>query len=68
MIFPPISGSITWIRNCPWLRWRIIFNLNGDTYFKVRRPGHNLDRARNQFKLVGSIEEQFEEMRKLFKR
>ena len=41
---------------------------NGDTYFKVRRPGHNLDRARNQFKLVESIEEQFEEMRALFKR
>ena len=42
--------------------------LNGDTYFKVRRPGHNLDRARNQFKLVESIEGQFEKMRALFKR
>ena len=29
--------------------------LNGDTYFKIHRPGHNLDRARNQFKLVADI-------------
>ena len=42
--------------------------LNGDTYFKVRRPSHNLDRTRNQFKLVESIEEQFEEMRALLRR
>ena len=26
--------------------------LNGDTYFKIHREHHNLDRARNQFKLV----------------
>jgi hypothetical protein len=32
--------------------------LSGDTYFKVHRPGHNLDRCRNQFKLVESMEEQ----------
>ena len=29
--------------------------LNGDTYFRVHRPRHNLDRARTQFKLVESI-------------
>ena len=29
--------------------------LNGDTYFKIHRPNHNLDRARNQFKLVADI-------------
>lgn len=33
-------------------------HLAGDTYFKIHRPGHNLDRARTQFKLVESIEEQ----------
>lgn len=33
-------------------------HLSGDTYFKTHRPGHNLDRARNQFKLVRSMEEQ----------
>ena len=30
--------------------------LDGDTYFKVHREGHNLDRCRTQFKLVESIE------------
>lgn len=29
--------------------------LNGDTYFKIHREHHNLDRARNQFKLVVDI-------------
>lgn len=29
--------------------------LNGDTYFKIHREKHNLDRARNQFKLVADI-------------
>lgn len=31
--------------------------LNGDTYFKIHREHHNLDRARNQFKLVAEINE-----------
>ncbi len=39
--------------------------LMGDTYFKIHRPEHNLERARNQFKMVSSIEEQFERMRNL---
>ena len=29
--------------------------LNGDTYFKIHREHHNLDRARNQLKLVWDI-------------
>ncbi|PTX96547.1 aminoglycoside phosphotransferase family protein [Opitutus sp. ER46] len=33
-------------------------HLEGDVYFKIHRPGHNLDRARNQFALVRSIEAQ----------
>lgn len=36
--------------------------LEGDHYFRVHRPGHNLDRARTQFKLVQSIIEQEEAM------
>jgi len=32
--------------------------LNGDQYFKIKRPQHNLDRARNQFALVRSMEKQ----------
>jgi len=39
--------------------------LGGDGYFKVDRPGHNLDRARAQFRLVESIEEQMPEMQAL---
>ena len=39
--------------------------LQGDTYFKVHRAGHNLDRCRTQFKLVASIEEQREAMERL---
>jgi hypothetical protein len=39
--------------------------LSGDTYFKVHREGHNLDRCRTQFKLVESIEQQEEEMQRL---
>lgn len=31
--------------------------LNGDTYFKIHREHHNLDRARNQFKLVAELSE-----------
>lgn len=38
--------------------------LRGDTYFRVHRPNHNLDRARTQFKLVESIERQEEAMQK----
>jgi len=36
--------------------------LEGDTYFKTHREGHNLDRCRTQFKLVESIEEQMDDM------
>ncbi|MBQ8816192.1 MAG: aminoglycoside phosphotransferase family protein [Lachnospiraceae bacterium] len=39
--------------------------LNGDTYFKIHREHHNLDRARNQFKLVADIAAKEEEMLKL---
>lgn len=40
-------------------------HLNGDTYFKVHRENHNLDRARNQFKLVSDIEKKLPEMKKI---
>jgi hypothetical protein len=38
--------------------------LGGDTYFRIHRPGHNLDRCRTQFKLVESIEQQEKAMQK----
>jgi Ser/Thr protein kinase RdoA (MazF antagonist) len=37
-------------------------HLAGDTYFRIHRPGHNLDRCRTQFKLVDSIRQQEEPM------
>lgn len=39
--------------------------LEGDTYFHIHRPEHNLDRARTQFALVKDMEEKWEEMKKL---
>lgn len=39
--------------------------LDGDRYFKTRHPRHNLDRARNQFALVQSIEQQESAMQRL---
>lgn len=39
--------------------------LNGDIYFKIHRPNHNLDRARTQFKMVADMEEKFDEMKSI---
>ena len=39
--------------------------LDGDVYFKIHREGHNLDRARNQFKLVKEMENHEDEMKKI---
>ena len=36
--------------------------LSGDTYFRVHRPRHNLDRTRTQIKLIQSIEKQEDKM------
>ena len=36
--------------------------LEGDTYFKIHRENHNLDRCRTQFKLVADMEEKMNEM------
>lgn len=33
-------------------------HLQGDVYFKIKRPHHNLERARNQFALLRSLEAQ----------
>ncbi|MBR2930853.1 MAG: ROK family protein [Clostridia bacterium] len=39
--------------------------LNGDVYFRTHRPGHNLDRARNQFKLLSDMEKALPEMQRI---
>ncbi|MFV0471351.1 MAG: phosphotransferase enzyme family protein [Paludibacteraceae bacterium] len=36
--------------------------LNGDTYYKINNPQHNLQRSKAQFKLLQSIEENYNEM------
>lgn len=40
-------------------------HLNGDVYFRIHRPGHNLDRARTQLKLVADMEAKFAEMKRI---
>ncbi len=42
--------------------------LDGDKYFRIERPGHNLARARNQFKLAQSILENQPKMEKFINR
>ena len=39
--------------------------LNNDVYYKTSYELHNLDRAKNQFKLVDSISENYEEMNEI---
>jgi len=41
--------------------------LGGDTYYKVHREGHNLDRCRTQLRLMESIEKQEPEMERLLR-
>lgn len=42
--------------------------LAGDTYFKIHREGHNLDRARTQFKLVADMEAKWDQMKDIVER
>ncbi len=60
--FLPLSGKLITFEI--GIRFLTDF-LAGDTYFKVHREGHNLDRCRTQFKLVESIEQQEEKMDRL---
>lgn len=39
--------------------------INGDTYYKINFPEHNLQRARAQFQLLRKMEENFEEMNRI---
>lgn len=41
--------------------------LNGDTYFKIHREHQNLDRARNQFKLVADITKKEDELNEIIR-
>ena len=42
--------------------------LQGDTYFKIHREGHNLDRCRTQFKLVEDMEQKWHTMQSIVKK
>jgi len=37
----------------------------GDLYYKINRPDHNLERAKNQIRLLECIEDKFEQMEKI---
>ena len=39
--------------------------LQGDIYYKIHRPEHNLDRARTQFKLVADMERKWDRMARI---
>lgn len=39
--------------------------INGDTYYKIHHPGHNLQRARAQFRLLENMESKFDRMREI---
>ena len=41
--------------------------INGDVYFKTDYPEHNLDRARNQFKLVADMDSKMDKMEEIIK-
>ncbi|MGI6732220.1 MAG: phosphotransferase enzyme family protein [Anaerovoracaceae bacterium] len=42
--------------------------LQGDTYFKIHREHHNLDRCRTQFKLVADMEKKWDLMHQIVKK
>ncbi|MBT3382448.1 MAG: aminoglycoside phosphotransferase family protein [Prolixibacteraceae bacterium] len=41
--------------------------IDGDNYYKVKSPDHNLVRTKAQYKLLQSMEEQYDEMKKVVK-
>lgn len=43
-------------------------HLNGDTYFKIHRENHNLDRARTQIKMVSEMEKHLDEMKTIVRK
>jgi hypothetical protein len=43
-------------------------HLDGDRYYKIAFPGHNLQRARAQFKLLQSMERHYAAMREIIRR
>ena len=42
-------------------------HLNGDVYFRIARPGHNLDRCRTQLRLVEDMEAKWDDMNRIIR-
>lgn len=40
-------------------------HINGDKYFRIHHPNHNLERARSQMRLAAEMEKKFDEMNKI---
>jgi hypothetical protein len=40
-------------------------HIDGDHYYRILFPGHNLQRAHSQFRLLETMEVHFEEMREI---
>ena len=57
-LMPFAARLVTWTIGLRFLA----DHLAGDVYFKVHREGHNLDRARVQFRMVEMMERHEEEM------
>ena len=55
----PYGAKIITLENA--LRFLMDY-IDGDTYYKIARPEHNLDRARTQIKLVSDMEAKFDQM------
>ena len=43
-------------------------HINGDTYYHIDYPGHNLDRARTQLKLLEDMEKKMPEIKKILQK
>ena len=56
----PYGAKIITLENA--LRFLMDY-IDGDTYYQIARPEHNLDRARTQCKLVYDMESKFDEMK-----
>ena len=41
--------------------------IDGDIYFSIHRPEHNLDRTRTQLKLVADMERKWGEMQRILR-
>ncbi len=58
----PLAGAVLTLMNA--IRF-LTDHLEGDTYFRIQRPGQNLDRARAQLRLLELLREDLEHARRV---